>query len=82
VVRLNKPTSTGGDDPKKIHYQKMEYKDNREKTTQSPNNQNLTFTQNEINNKKRKILFLPYAFCSYKREKRNMDYNAFFFSLL
>jgi hypothetical protein len=22
VVRLNKPTSTGGDDPKEIHYQK------------------------------------------------------------
>jgi len=22
VVRLNKPTSTGGDDPEKIHYQK------------------------------------------------------------
>ena len=36
MVRLNKPTFTGGDDPKEIHYQKMEYKDNREKTTQSP----------------------------------------------
>jgi len=26
VVRLNKPTSTGGDDPIEIHYQKTEYK--------------------------------------------------------
>jgi hypothetical protein len=26
VVRLNKHTSTGKDDPEKIHYQKTEYK--------------------------------------------------------
>jgi len=39
VVRLNKPTSTGGDDPKEIHYQKTEYKivEGKSLRTQSPN---------------------------------------------
>jgi hypothetical protein len=35
VVQLNKPTSTGGNDPEEIHYKKMEYKNNREKITQN-----------------------------------------------
>jgi hypothetical protein len=41
VIRLNKPTSAGEDDPKEIHYQKIEYKIvKKKKITQNSKLQN------------------------------------------
>jgi hypothetical protein len=71
VVRLNKPTSTGGDDQEEIHYQKMEYKDNREKITQSLKRQ---YTQillshiRKLTTKREKFSFFPKPLRLLKRE--------------
>jgi hypothetical protein len=73
VVWLNKPTSTSGDDLEEIYYQKMEYKDNREKNHSKPKaliHQNLTLTQKGINNKKRrKFSFFPMPLAATKKRK-------------
>jgi hypothetical protein len=72
VVRLNEPTSIGGDDPEKIHYQKIEYKDNREKTTQSPKSQHTQISlshKRELTTKREKLSFFPMPLAATKERK-------------
>jgi hypothetical protein len=71
VVRLNKPTSTGEDDLEEIHYQKMEYKDNREKITQSSKPQYTQISlsyKRELTTKREKFSFFPKPMGLQKRE--------------
>jgi hypothetical protein len=62
----------------------MEYKDIREKTTQSPKPQYIQISlshKRELTTKREKLYFFPMPFAATKKEKINMNYNAFkFFS--